>query len=289
VVKINKFIIRNASKDEMQIIADWSKIEQWNPGEFDAVCFYNSDPSGFFVGELNREVIGCISAFAYDKEFGFIGLYIVKPEYRRKGYGIQIWKKAMDYLDDRCIGLDGVIEQVPNYEKFGFRSAYSNIRLKGIAGENISLTGEQSHDKKLMNLSTVPLSKLVSYDSGIFPAIRERFLENWLSMDGTVNIGYLEDENLKGYGILRKSTAGFRIGPLFADSNHIAKKLYSALVMHVYGKEVIIDVPEINYDAIQLFEKYGYIKIFETSRMYNKKPKSHNMEKVYGVTTLELG
>jgi predicted GNAT family acetyltransferase len=42
------------------------------------------------MGFIDNEPISSISAVAYNKDFGFIGSYIVKPEYRGKGYGIQI-------------------------------------------------------------------------------------------------------------------------------------------------------------------------------------------------------
>ncbi len=48
--------------------------------------------------ELNNELIGCISAIAYDNAYGFIGFYIVVPEYRGKGFGLQLWNYSMNYL-----------------------------------------------------------------------------------------------------------------------------------------------------------------------------------------------
>ncbi len=101
------------------------------PGHYDAGCFYDADSDGYFSGTINRMPIVCISAVAYRDKFGF---YIVKPEFRGKGYGIQLWNTAIDYLKRvECIGLDGVIDQQKNYMESGFKLYYRNIRFDGKA------------------------------------------------------------------------------------------------------------------------------------------------------------
>lgn len=106
----NRFNIRNMARNEVGDFAiEWAAREGWNPGFHDADCFFATDPNSFFVGILDGEPIGCISTVAYDETFGFLGFYIVKPEYRGQGFGFQIWKKGMAYLGNRNVGLDGVV------------------------------------------------------------------------------------------------------------------------------------------------------------------------------------
>ena len=138
-----KFVIRTMRRDDVESALDWAAKEGWNPGIHDADCFYFTDPQGFFIGEIVGEPIGCIAAVAYNDSFGFIGLYIVKPEFRGKGYGTALWKSGMNHLGNRIIGLDGVIDQQENYKKSGFRLAYRNIRYEGIGkvlNHKVSLT-----------------------------------------------------------------------------------------------------------------------------------------------------
>ncbi|CAN5678757.1 hypothetical protein BH11ARM2_BH11ARM2_21040 [soil metagenome] len=40
---------------------------------------------------LDGEPVGCISAARYGDDLGFIGLYIVRPDYRGRGHGIALW------------------------------------------------------------------------------------------------------------------------------------------------------------------------------------------------------
>ena len=38
-----------------------------------------------------------MSAVRYGERFGFLGLYIVKPQHRGKGFGIKLWRAAMEH------------------------------------------------------------------------------------------------------------------------------------------------------------------------------------------------
>ena len=93
-----KYDVRTMTRTEVDLAVDWAALEGWNPGLHDADCFYETDPNGFFIGMLNDEPIGCISAVSYGESYGFIGFYIVKPTYRNRGFGIPLWNKAMEHL-----------------------------------------------------------------------------------------------------------------------------------------------------------------------------------------------
>ncbi len=91
---LDRLSIRRMTRDEVEFAIDLAAEEGWNPGIHDGRCFYATDPNGFFVGELDGELVGSISAVAYDDSFGFIGLYIVKPEFRGKGIGTRLGRRA---------------------------------------------------------------------------------------------------------------------------------------------------------------------------------------------------
>jgi GNAT superfamily N-acetyltransferase len=108
-------VLRAMSEAHLALALDWAAAEGWNPGLDDARCFYAADPQGFFLGELDGLPVGCVSAVRYGSGFGFLGLYIVKAEFRGCGFGLQLWRAALDRLGDRVIGLDGVVAQQENY------------------------------------------------------------------------------------------------------------------------------------------------------------------------------
>ncbi|HWT38968.1 MAG TPA: GNAT family N-acetyltransferase, partial [Paraburkholderia sp.] len=181
------FIVRTMTADETNLAIEWAAREGWNPGLHDAHCFRAADPNGFFIGEWRGEPVGSISAIAYDGQFGFIGLYIVRPEFRGKGFGLRIWQHGIDYLGKRNIGLDGVVAQQPNYRKSGFQLAYRNIRFQGIVEANAS------DDAALVNVSQLTFDRLASYDSRFFPAPRAAFLRAWIDQPDAVAFAHVSD------------------------------------------------------------------------------------------------
>lgn len=279
------YLIRSMTPDEVERIAvEWAAKEGWNPGIYDAPCFYATDPQGFFAGFLGDEPIACISAVAYDPDFAFIGFYIVKPEYRGKGYGLKIWNAAIAYLQTQNIGLDGVVAQQENYKKSGFELAYRNIRYEGAAQS----TKEQFPE--IVPVSEVAFDEIVQYDAGIFPVPRPRFLQGWLKQPESLALVALQDGNVAGYCMIRKCRAGYKIGPLFAGNKDLANKLFLASGNHVQpGTAIFLDTPAMNEAAVQLAEHHGMKKVFETARMYTKSQPDIDLNRIYGVTTFELG
>ncbi|ACC74725.1 GNAT family N-acetyltransferase [Paraburkholderia phymatum] len=277
-------IVRTMNTNEVNLAIEWAAREGWNPGLHDASCFRCADPKGFFVGEWRGEAVGSISAIAYDGQFGFIGLYIVRPEFRGKGFGLRIWQHGIDYLGKRNIGLDGVVAQQPNYRKSGFELAYRNIRFQGIADADAS-----RDEAMLVDARQLPFEQLASYDGRFFPAPRAAFLRAWIDQPGAVSLAHIGDGQIRGYGVLRRCREGRKIGPLFADDKHIAEALFTALVARCAGETVTLDVPELNSAAVALAERHRLTSVFETARMYTKRAPDHPLMRLYGVTTFELG
>lgn len=279
---MDNFTVRPMSRSELDLVIDWAAVEGWNPGTYDAECFYQADQCGFFVGELNNELVASISAVAYSKDFAFIGFYIVKPEFRGRGFGMKMWRAAMAYLGtERNIGLDGVIAQQENYQKSGFQITYRHIRYEAVGG-GVAPDG-------IVELKTLPFEKLVAYDQELFPAERNQFLQLWIKQPNSAALGVVRDGHVVGYGVIRQSHTGFRIGPLNADDEQIAEQLLLALLAFGSNAPVFLDVPDANPEAIKLAQSYGMNPLFEVARMYNKEIPNLPINRGFAVTSLEVG
>jgi GNAT superfamily N-acetyltransferase len=278
------FKIQTMSESEVALTIDWAAAEGWNPGIHDAESFYAADNNGFFVGMLDAEPIAVISVVKYGASFGFLGLYIVKPEYRGQGYGLQIWKAGMKYLAGRNVGLDGVVEQQENYKKSGFKLAYRNLRYQGGGG------GEFPKPECIIKLSEIPFADVEAYDRQFFPEERTAFLNAWLSQTDSTALGFMHDNKLAGLGVIRKCRNGHKIGPLYADTPEIAETIFQTLKSTCDADETVsLDVPEVNQTAINLADKYKMKVAFQTARMYTGEPPKIDLNRTYGVTTFELG
>lgn len=278
-----EFTVRNLRAEELPLIRDWADAEGWDPGVHDGQAHYAADPGGFFVGELAGEPVACVSCVAYDESFGFLGQYIVRPGHRGNGYGLRTWQAGVAHLGGRNVGLDGVLAQQANYERSGFRLAHQDIRFRGP-------TGGQS-PPGLVPLSSVPFGELLGYDRTCFPAPRTEFLRRWVALPESKALAAWAGGELGGYGVVRRSADGWKVGPLFADGAGVAESLYRGLVSGLPAGDVSIDVPaaESNPEAEALARRLGLRELFRTARMYTRGVPALRARRVFGITTMELG
>jgi ribosomal protein S18 acetylase RimI-like enzyme len=281
-----KFEIRTMTRSEVDLAVEWAALEGWNPGLDDATCFFNTDPQGFLLGLLDGQPIGCISAVSYAATFGFLGFYIVLPAYRGQGYGIRLWRSAMTRLSGHQIGLDGVVAQQDNYRKSGFNLAYRNIRY---AASGLGHANSTEHPQ-LRPIAETDFPLIAAYDRAFFPASRTEFLHGWLQLPASKAYVWMKSGQLQGWGLIRKCRQGYKIGPLFADHALIADALYTELSAEIPEHETIyLDIPESNPAALALTQRHAMYKVFETARMYTGDFPKLSIDRLYGVTSFELG
>ncbi len=281
---MSDFIIRPMTRAELDLGLDWAGAEGWNPGLHDGDSFFAADPGGFLVGLLDDEPIGMISAVKYGNGFGFIGFYIVRPAWRGRGHGLALWQAAVQALRGRLVGLDGVVAQQDNYRRSGFVLAYNNVRYEGVPGR------ASAPDPAIVPLAQVPMHQLLRYDADFFPDERASFLRCWIAQRGSTALGVMQEGRLAGYGVIRPCRTGFKLGPLFADEPQLADRLLRALVAQTPpGSSVQLDIPSPNAAALELVAAHGMAPVFETARMYTGAAPQLAIDRLYGVTSFELG
>ena len=85
--KDGPFIVRGATEDDLKVVTRLGVLEDWNFNPHDLAYAHAFDFCAFFVGELNGEVISHVNVVKYPGHSAYIGTFIVKKEYRGKGYG----------------------------------------------------------------------------------------------------------------------------------------------------------------------------------------------------------
>jgi hypothetical protein len=278
--------IRTMTRGELDTVIGWAGTEGWNPGLHDADTYYAADPDGFFIGLLDGEPIGSISAVKYSPEYVFMGFFIVKPELRGPSLlGPRLAEAAFAYAGSAVAGADGVIAQAGRYASlWNFQPAYHNMRYKGTAVASGDL------DPRITPYSPADLDAVERYDRACFPAPRHAFLERWLQQRDAHALLYRDGEALGGYAMIRPAHDGYRIGPLFADDAIRANALFDALTSRVpAGSPVYLDIPQPNAGAVELVTRRRMTPMFETVRVYRGNAPQIDLARVFGVTTLELG
>jgi GNAT superfamily N-acetyltransferase len=279
--------IRPMTRDELNTLVGWAASEGWNPGLDDAEIFWATDPDGFIVAEMNGELVGGGSIVTYGKKYGFMGLFIVRPEYRGHGLGDQLWherkRRLLARLDaDASVGMDGVFSMQDYYARGGFRFVCRDLRFEGRGTELRQPEG-------IIDASSLPFERIDAYDRRHFPAPRSTFLRGWLDRPGGHAVALVDGEEVSGYAVMRPCRTGHKIGPLFAASAAVAESLLVALASRVPGEPIFLDVPEVNRDALALAARHGMKEVFGCARMMlGAIPELPDAE-IFGVTTFELG
>lgn len=270
------------------VMIPWMRAAGWNPGLQDATTFLAADPGGFFVGELDDQPIATVSAVRYDRDFGFMGCYLVAAPFRGLGYGLAIHEAGRRHLAGCVQGGDGVLEKVDNYRTIGRVLAYQNTRFEGIRTDS-----DWRPTLPLTEVCQVPLPALETLDRACFPAARSSFLQAWLHQPDAVALAAedtLPTGEIRGYGVIRRCFSGWKIGPLFARDGQVAEAILRGLVERIpVGDHFYLDVPAPNQPALELAARYGLREVFATARMYAGPPPAIRLDWVFGVTTFELG
>jgi GNAT superfamily N-acetyltransferase len=276
--------IRTMRREELPLAVEWAVAEGWNPGVADAECFWREDPDGFFCATVDGEIVGTVSVVNYSDRFAFAGLYIVRPGFRGKGIGMQLYRHAMRHAGSRIVGGDGVVAMVGKYEKEGgLFLHYHNARYEGRGG-GIMPAG-------LTFIRNVKFADLLEYDTAHFPAQRERFLRYWIDQEDHFGLARLDtDGRILGYGVRRTCARGYKIGPLFAKDRETAELILDGLIAGIPGEPFFLDIPLPNREAVALVVDRKMVPVFHTARLYSTRdPVSLPLDEIFGVTTFELG
>ena len=283
----SNLILRNMTRLELDIAVEWAAQEGWNPGLDDAEVFWQTDPKGFIALEKDGQMVGCGSIVAYESDFGFMGFFIVQPEFRSKGLGTKLWFYRRDTLLKRlgkgaAIGMDGVFAMQDFYTKGGFKFVHRDLRMETVAEKTtVNNSVSEINDNDFENIQTL--------DKECFGFNRETFLSGWLHMKHSSGFKFVDNQGFQGYAIVRQCRKGYKIGPLFARTSVTARELYKACANFAAGEPIYLDVPEINIEAMKLAQDNKMKECFGCAKMYHggapKLPYNH----IYGVTTFELG
>lgn len=278
----SKLDIRHMTLDDLRRAADWAAAEGWNPGLEDAEAFHSVDPDGFLMGWLDDEPVAAISVVRHSDRIGFLGFYLCRPDFRGRGFGLALWQAGMDHLGSRTVGLDGVPAQEANYRKSGFVLAHITRRYAG------TVQGRMHADCR--PAGTTNLLALLEMDRRIVDTDRTAYMTSWLRQTETrqtLVVG--EGDGIEALGTIRTCREGYKIGPLFAPDDAIARQLIEALAATAGARYVMIDIPDPNATGVALAGDLGLKPVFSCARMYRGTMPNRKMEWIFGETTFELG
>lgn len=160
--------------------------------------------------------------------------------------------------------IDVAPEHIDIWKKQGYQASFEidRIALKRQSKWQYPLS------RKLFDLRSRPIEAISAYEASYCLGERSWFLSQWLEQPSTLGLGYVEQNTLKGIGILSASANGLIIGPLYADSSEIATVILDGLMANSRDHTLYMDVPKSNPHALDWIKPYRSEKISTHMRMY---------------------
>lgn len=285
----DSLLLRPMTASEVEQLVGWAASEGWNPGLDDGRSFFEVDPGGFMAAEINGEMIGGGAIVRHHASFGFMGLFIIRSDYRGHGIGRTLWYARRDRLASRLhpdgtIGMDAVPAMREFYARGEFRESGLSVRFQL---DKSAPAPDESF--RTVPVTSIPMEQLAEFDRSCFPSPRDHYLQVWMTQPHSRSFAAVENGVLRGYAIARQCGTGWKVGPLFADHRDVASGLFRRCWETAEGTPVFLDVPEGNPQAIAMANEFGMVPGFNCMRMYRGPEPAVKLERVFGVTTFELG
>ena len=274
--------IRNMCLDDLRLVLNWAAAEGWNPGLNNAEAFYAADPDGFFLNEVDGTPAAAISVVNHNDQFAFSGLYICRPEFRGRGYGMEVWKAGMGHAGVRCVGLDGVPDQQTNYVRSGFARHGQTVRYKGSLNVAAAAQGFVA--------DASDLETIIMADNEATGYSRYNFAKKWFEATKTRQTILLPtDLSDIAFATFRQCEDGVKVGPFQANTIAQAEALLASCPKEMAVGPIFLDVPDTSQDLAAFLVRRGFLPAFETARMYSSAPPRGAPPDFYSVASLEVG
>lgn len=289
-MELSGFQLRQMNDKDISVGMRLKGLAGWNQLEADWEGFLEVEPSGCFTGELDGKVVATGTAFSYANRFGWIGMILVDPEYRRRGIATRLMERAISYLDSTgcfCQKLDATEAGTQVYSRMGFQTEYQVERWLLNRAEFNQPPAPDSTE--IIFVSKQHLQALEDLDGMAFGAFRKRLLARYLKK-GRFSFAYGDPASPEGFALGRPGENAYQVGPLVATSPEIARSLLQAALVATAGTPVIVDIPVANPHITRMLEEFGFERKRRLNRMYRgENTYPGQPEKVFCLAGFEFG
>jgi len=251
--------LRVLSKSDLDFAHDLSRLAGWNQTRRDWERFLSLGKEGCFLAGEDGRPAGTATTTCYGGELAWIGMVLVHPDFRRRGIGTDLLRRALSYLEEEkgiaCVRLDATPEGRPLYEGLGFSAEWDLSRW----------VLEGSREVKVPERS-VPLAfspEALALDRLVFGADRSELLCSLLT--GSFAGTQLADGS---FGFVREGERASYLGPVTAASTVSGLEIAEMLVRRCSGnRPVFWDLPDENIPARELAASLGFRPLRRLTRM----------------------
>ena len=137
------FVVRRMRKDEVPQIIQW--IGSLIPVSIDLDIILDirgEDVDGFYVGELNGELIASVIETPLADDLRYVGYVYVDERHRRKGFARRLITTSHEIASRRnwegIVSLDALQYVESMYEKFDYKSAFGTTGCEGTVPSSVN-------------------------------------------------------------------------------------------------------------------------------------------------------
>jgi ribosomal protein S18 acetylase RimI-like enzyme len=252
---MSKTIIRRLSQDDLDFAQSIRSVAGWNQTDRDWRRLFDSAPDGCFLAEIDGQPAGTATAISYGVELAWIGMILVRPEYRRRGIATRLMDHCLAWLTEqmkvRCVKLDATPDGRKVYEKLGFQDEFELTRWEGRStpgyeGEHSEFDGVTHRDM----------------DRKAFGADRLSFLKRLANESRRTLV------NAGGFGMLRDGSNADYLGPIVSREEKSGCTIVRSLLQGPEIGPVFWDIPSDNAPAVHLARELGFRRQRPLTRMW---------------------
>ncbi len=237
-----------------------------------AFKFYCSSDFCFpFKLKADKVIAGTGCAIILEQT-AWLGHIIVRPEYRRNGFGSMIVSHLMNFLKEKNVQTVSLIassEGFPMYKKYGFVKTENYLSFM-----RTSETVLETPDCEILPYNEKYRDEIYSIDQIASGENRIKFLQNKLS---------------EGFICIKRGTLSGYYIPSLAEGLITAVDAVSGISLLKYKNPERFTVPEVNTTAINYALSHGFKEQYKLSRMFFGKHLNRNPEYIYSRISGFLG
>ena len=280
--------VRQMSEDDVPFANSLREIAGWNQTVRDWRGYLSYDPEGCFVAEVDGKRAGTATTIRYGDRFGWIGMVLVHPDYRRLGIGTHLLNRAIARLKEsgvRGIKLDATPMGRNVYVPIGFVDEYELSRYEVTAP-----APNQAALDQVSPFADADFVAALQLDAEAFGAERAAVLRSLAVRNPELCFAVTGTTGVDGFLLAREGANAIQVGPWIARTQEVADQLLRALLHRADGRRVFIDVVAPNAAANALMRTHGFGVQRTLTRMFlgeNAHPGVPTL--VFGISSPEKG
>ena len=247
-------MIETFSEKDIKGLLLLSQLEKWDYSEADLHTIFSS---GNVFGHRNEngDIVSSAAVISYKNHSAFIGMVIVRKDYRKQGLAGQLMKHCLHNLFPEINAyLIATKEGEHLYKTAGFKIV--DYVSKYISSEYIPRAFKASgfYTKSLKNSD---IEEAVKLDEAAFGDNRERFLKKRIQQAEKAVVLQNELNKMMGYGLAVRTPSNIVIGPVVAPSAEAAMLVIDELAKS-YKEKLRIDLSSHAEMLKNLIENHGF-------------------------------